>query len=108
MNSFGPPDGGCRMSSMPSTGSSPTASIVWRRGLSDRARHFELNQPIQFNGVFQRQLFGDWLDKAAHDHRVGLTLGEAAAHQVEELLLAHLRDGRLMPDLDIFLLDFDV
>jgi hypothetical protein len=38
----------------------------------------------------------------------GLLLGEAAAHQVEELLLADLRDRRLVADRRRRLLDLDV
>src|SRR5690606_36865757 len=48
------------------------------------------------------------LDEAAHDHRARLLLREPAAHQVEELLLADLRDRRLVTDARALLLDLDV
>src|SRR5258708_14297873 len=76
--------------------------------LTDGTGHLELDQTVQLNGVLEWQLLGDWLDKAAHDHRVGFALAQAAAHQIEELLLADLRDGRLVPHLDILFLDLDV
>ena len=42
------------------------------------------------------------------DHRARLRLGEPAAHEVEELLLADLGDGRLVAEVDVVLLDVDV
>ncbi len=54
------------------------------------------------------QLARDRLDEAAHDHRHGLVLGHAAGHQVEQLVLAHLRDGGLVAHLHVVLADVDV
>ena len=44
----------------------------------------------------------------ADDHGRGFGLGEAAAPEVEELLLADLRDAGLVADLDVVLVDLDV
>src|SRR3712207_7001660 len=48
----------------------------------------------------QRQLLGDRLDEAVDDHAHRVGLGDAPALQVEDLLLGHLRDGRLVADAD--------
>src|SRR5205085_9817431 len=48
------------------------------------------------------------LDEPAGDHRGRLGLGEAAAHQVDGLLLADLGDAGLVADLDVVLVDLDV
>src|ERR1051325_9970295 len=58
--------------------------------------------------VLERELLRDRLDEAGHDQRRGLGLREPARHQVEELLLADLRDRRLVPDVDLILVDLDV
>src|SRR4029450_10149296 len=70
-----------------------------------RAFHLQLEEPVHPARVLERQLLRDRLDEARHDHRGGLGLGEAAAHQVEELLLADLRDGRLVAYVDLVLVD---
>ena len=64
------------------------APLVPMRRLPDRSFHLELDQPVQLDRVFQRQLLGDRLDEAVDDHAHRLVLGEAAALQVEDLLLA--------------------
>ena len=76
--------------------------------LADGAFHLELDQPVHLDGVLHRQLLDERLDEAGDDHARGLGLGEAAAHQVEELLLADLRDARLVADVDVVLVDLDV
>src|SRR5919202_3257833 len=76
--------------------------------LADGAFHLELDQAVHLDRVLQWKLLRDRLDEAGHDHRRRLRLGEAARHQVEELLLADLRDRRLVPDIDVVLVDADV
>src|SRR6184192_522903 len=77
--------------------------------LADGALHLELDQAVELEGVLERQLLGDGLDEAPHDHRGGLHLVQAAAHQVEELILAHLAHRGLMGRGDLaVLLDLDV
>src|SRR5690242_21574603 len=83
-------------------------SIKAARRSTDGAFHLELDQPVHLDGVLERELLGDRLDEARDDHRGGLLLGEPAAHQVEELLVADLGDGRLVADVDRILLDVDV
>src|SRR5712691_4911119 len=76
--------------------------------LADRAFHLELDQPVQLDGVLHGQLAGDGLDEAVHHHGGCLRLGEAAAHQVEELVLAHARHRRLVAELCGLFLDLYV
>ena len=40
-----------------------------------RAFHLQFDQPVQFDGVFHRQLFDQRLDEAADDHGAGFGLG---------------------------------
>src|SRR5262245_64734486 len=70
--------------------------------------HLQLNEAVHLDRVLERELLRDRLDEARHDHRARLRLGEPARHEVEELLLADLRHGRLVPDVDLVLLDLDV
>ena len=57
-----------------------------------------MNQVIHLHRVFQRQLLGDGLGKAADDQGAGVLLGHAAAHQVEDGLLADAPDLGLVAD----------
>src|SRR4051812_40275131 len=77
-------------------------------GLSDRAFHLQLDQAVELEGVLHRQLTCDRLDEATHDHGHRLVLGHATTHQVEELVLADLADGRLVTHLHVVLADVDV
>src|SRR6478672_3414896 len=76
--------------------------------LPNRALHLQLDQAVHLDRVLHRQLAGEGLDEPAHDHAGSLFLREAAAHQVEELLLADLGDGRLVADVDVALVHLDV
>src|SRR5690606_15346207 len=92
------------------TGSSPApwlCSLIPRlaANLTNRSFHLQLDEPVQFQRVLHRQLASDGLDEAAHDHRHGLVLVQAAAHQVEELVLADLGHGRLVAELRVVLAD---
>src|SRR6476661_7602493 len=69
--------------------------------------HLQLDQSVQLDRVLHRQLFGDRLDEAVDDHLRGLLLVEAAALQVEELLVADFRDRRLVADVGVALVDPD-
>ena len=53
-------------------------------------------------------VFDDRLDEAVHDHRGRLLLGEPAALEVEELVVADLRDRGLVADARVLLLDLHV
>src|SRR5215470_12002378 len=74
---------------------------------ANRALHLQLDQPVELDRVLHRQLLGDRLDEAVDDHLRGLLLVEAAALEVEELLVADLRDRRLMADVGVVLADPD-
>src|SRR5262249_31774616 len=76
----------------------------WSRGSlvmalsADRALHLELDQAVELDRVLERKLLGERLDEAVDDHRLGLGAGDAAAHQIEELLVAHLAHRRLVAE----------
>src|ERR671921_1772526 len=86
----------------------PCSSICSLDPLPDRTFHLQLDQAVQFDGVLQRELLRDGLDKAVDDHRDGLLLGEPTAHEVEELVLPDLGDRSLVLGVDLLLLDLDV
>src|SRR5215217_8402567 len=71
------------------------------------ALHLELDQAVHLDRVLHRQLLDDRLDEAVDDQLRRLLLGDTAAHQVEELLLADLGDGGLVADVDVVLADAD-
>src|SRR5262245_25711867 len=77
-------------------------------GLADRAFHLELDQAVELHRVLHRELAGDGLDEPVHDHRGGLCFGQTSAHEIEELVVAHLRHRRLVPKGGCFVLDLDV
>src|SRR4051794_9321254 len=98
--------------SVTGTAQKSTCSTIKRyprrsRCSTNTAFHLQLDQPVHLDRVLERQLLGDRLDEARDDHGARLRLREAARHEVEELLLADLRDGRLMPDVDLVLVDPD-
>ena len=75
--------------------------------LANRTLHLQLDQPVHLDRVLHRQLLDDRLDEAVDDQLRGLLLGDAVGHQVEELLVSDLRDGRLVADVDVVLADPD-
>jgi hypothetical protein len=84
-------------------GSSGIGSVVAE--LANRALHLQLDQAVHLDRVLHWQ-FLDRLDEAVDD-QLGLLLTNAVGHQVEELLLADLGDGRLVADVDVVLADAD-
>ncbi len=84
-------------------------ALWWvRAGSADRALHLQFDESVEFERVFHREFARDGLDEAANDHRGCLEFVHASAHQVEELILGHLRDGRLVRHRDVLFLDVDV
>src|SRR3954454_21723932 len=75
--------------------------------LANGALHLELDEAVHLDRVLHRQLLDDRLDEAVDDQLGGLLLAQPVGHQVEELLLADLRDGRLVADVDVVLADAD-
>src|SRR6266516_3387672 len=73
--------------------------------LSYAARHLQLDQTVQLNRVLHWEFLCDRLNEAVDDQGVGLGLTQATAHQVEELVVTDLRDGRLVADLGLVLFD---
>ena len=82
------------------------------RGRGGQARqealHLQLDQAAPLHRVLHGQGPGDRLDEPVDDHAHGLLLGEAPAHQVEELVVADLGHGGLVADLGVLLLDLHV
>src|SRR5436190_5111371 len=75
--------------------------------LANRTLHLELDQPVHLDGVLHRELLDDRLDEAVDDQLGGLFLVDAVRLQIEELLLADLRDRGLVADIDVVLADAD-
>ena len=93
----------------PGTEPVPGASrLLLIRPLPDRALHVELDEAGPLDGVLHGQGAGDGLDEAVDDHAHGLLLRESPAHQVEELVLAHLGDGGLVAHPGVALADLHV
>src|SRR5438105_2972435 len=89
-------------------GSSSSGTDTSSAVLANGALHLQGDQPIHFDGVVHRQRLDDRLDEAVHDHRGAFGLGETAAHEIEELLLADLRDRGLVTDGHIVLVNLHV
>src|SRR6266850_1755023 len=93
-------------------------STVWRSSssgtetssavLANGALHLERDEPVHLDCVIHRERLDDRLDEAVHDHRGPFGLGEAAAHEVEELLLTDLRDRGLVTDGHVLFVDLHV
>src|SRR3954454_2015233 len=75
--------------------------------LANAALHLELDEAVHLDRVLHRQLLDDRLDEAVDDQLRRLLLREPVGHEVEELLLADLRHGRLVADVDVVLADAD-
>src|SRR2546421_11031027 len=73
--------------------------------LAHTAGHLQLDQAVQLNRVLHREFLGDRLDEAVDDQRVGLGLIRPTAHQVGELVVTDLRDGRFVADFGLVLFD---
>src|SRR3989442_11359535 len=82
-------------------------SLLAYRGcrLAHTAGHLQLDQAVELNRILHGEFLGDRLNEAVDDQRVGLGLIQATAHQVEELVVTDLRDGRLVADLGLVLFD---
>ena len=87
----------------------PAAPAMNRMGQAsaDRAFHLQREQAIQLDRVLHRQLFGEGLEEAVDDHRLGLGFGQPAALQIEQLLVGDLAHRRLVADVDALLVDLD-
>src|SRR5437867_115585 len=73
--------------------------------LAHTAGHLQLDQAVELNRVLHREFLGDRLNEAVDDQRIRFGLIQPTAHQVEELLVTDLRDGRLVADLGLVLFD---
>src|SRR5258706_16311817 len=71
--------------------------------LAYTAGHLQLDQAVQLNRVLHGEFLCDGLNEAVDDQGVGLGLIQAAAHQVEELVVTDLRDGGLVADFGLVL-----
>ena len=67
-----------------------------------------INFIFHLHGIFHGQFPHKRLYKPTDDHRARLSLGQATAGQIKELLLTNLRDARLVTDRHVLLLNLDV
>src|SRR5436189_2825438 len=74
----------------------------------ERPLHLELHEPVELDRVLHRELLREDLEEALDDQVRRLVLGQAAAHQVEDLLRADLPDGGLVGHRRVVFLDVDV
>src|SRR6478752_4302913 len=88
-------------------GRAPSAALTDMPS-ADGAFHLELDEAAPLDGVLHRQGAGDGLDEAVDHHAHRLLGRQATAHQVEELLVGDLGDGRLVADLGVALADLHV
>ena len=70
-----------------------TANSLGRNLLSDRAFHLQLDQALQLDAVFHRELADEIVDETVHAQAHGLRFGQAALLHVEDLFGAHLADA---------------
>src|SRR5215217_4030518 len=66
--------------------------------LANGALHLELDEAVHLDRVLHRELLDDRLDEAVDDELGRLLLRQPVGLEVEELLLADLRHGRLVAD----------
>src|SRR5215207_808827 len=74
---------------------------------ANRALHLQLDQAVHLDRVLHREFLSDRLDEAVDDHLGGLLLVQSVGLEVEDLLLADLRDRCLVADVDVVLADPD-
>src|ERR1700687_890276 len=72
------------------------SSKYWRKKLSDRAFHLELDQSFQFDRVFHRKLTNEVVNKAVHAQAHRLRFGQTALLHVKDLFGADLADARFV------------
>ena len=66
---------------------------LFGRKLSDRAFHLQLDQPLELDAVFHRELADEIVDETVDAQAHCLGLGETALLHVENLLGANLADA---------------
>ena len=62
-------------------------------GSTDAAFHFEVDEALEFDAVFHGELFHQVVDETIDGEGHGFGFGEAALHEVEDLVFADLGDG---------------
>src|SRR4030042_882706 len=82
------------------TRATPTAGSTGRKG--------GVVGGVEFHRVLHGEFPHDRLDEAGHDHGGGLGFPEAAGHQIEKLVVAHLGDGGFVTDGGVGLPDLHV
>src|SRR6056297_2153211 len=73
--------------------------------LSEAPLHLEFDETVEFDRVLDGQFLRDRLDEAGDDHLLGVVVVQAAALEVEHVLVADLADGRLVSHVDRGLVD---
>ena len=70
--------------------------LVWGRNLSDRTFHLKLDQALELDAVFHRELADEIVDESVDAQAHGLRFAQAALLHVENLLGADLADTRFV------------
>lgn len=64
----------------------------------DGAFHFQVDESVQLDRVFEWELLGDGVNESVHEQPFGILLRESARHEVEALLLIQAFHGRFVLD----------
>src|SRR5215471_12877549 len=73
-----------------SSGAAGNRSLRW---LPDRAFHFQLDQALELDAVFHRELAHEIVDEAVHAKAHRLRFTQTALLHIEDLLCAYLADA---------------
>ena len=74
----------------------PLAELFAVKRLSDRAFHLQLDQALELDAVFHRELADEIVDETVHAQAHGLRFTQAALLHVKNLLGADLADARFV------------
>src|SRR5205807_9998455 len=83
----------------PGSVQTPTAalrSLSWGRNLADRAFHLKLDQALELDAVFHRELPDEIVHETVYAQAHRLRLGQTALLHVKNLLGADLADARFV------------
>src|SRR5438477_615829 len=88
--------------------SSSSGTVLSSGVLANGTLHLKRDEAVHLDRVVHGERLDDRLDESVNDHGGRFRLGEAAAHEIEELLLTDLGDRRLVTDGHVLLVDFHV
>ncbi len=74
----------------------PLPHYIRERNLADRTFHLKLDQPLQLDAVFHRELADQIVNETIHAQAHSLCFRQATLLHVEDLLGANLADARFV------------